>query len=272
MAETFRIERVDEALHGTLFHGRLHHFATIDSTNTRALADAQAGIAAGQVYIADAQTAGRGRGGHAWHSEPERGLYLTALLRPHVRAEDALMLSFAAGIAASLAIAEATGLHIDLRWPNDLVAPRKGLHSRKLGGILTETASTPQGEVRHAAIGIGINLNQAEFPPDLAANATSLRVECRHEVSREAVAIGLLRHLHTELLHLEAAGGAAELLRRFASFSTWASDKRVRVAEGDGYTGVTAGLTDAGLLRVQGDDGQERVVRHGGVRELLNEE
>ena len=79
---SFRIERVDEALAGTLFHGKLHHFTTIDSTNTRALADAQGGAEAGQVYIADEQTAGRGRGGHTWHSEPERGLYLTVLVRP----------------------------------------------------------------------------------------------------------------------------------------------------------------------------------------------
>ncbi|MGI4852848.1 MAG: biotin--[acetyl-CoA-carboxylase] ligase [Janthinobacterium lividum] len=268
MAEPFRIQRVDAALHGTPFHGRLHHFATIDSTNTRALADAQAGVAAGQVYIADEQTAGRGRGGHAWHSEPERGLYLTALVRPRVRADDALMISFAAGVAASLAIAEATNLQIDLRWPNDLVTRAEGRHSRKLGGILTETASTPQGDLRHAAIGIGINLNQADFPPDLAADATSVRVECDHEVSREAVAIALLRHLHAELLRLESATGPAELLQRFALFSTWASGKRVRVAEGDGYTGVTAGLTAAGLLRVLCDDAQERVVRHGGVREV----
>lgn len=268
MAEAFRIERVDAALRDTQFHGKLHHFATIDSTNTRALADAQAGAAAGQVYIADEQTAGRGRGGHTWHSEPERGLYLTVLVRPAIRADDVLPVSLVAGVAASLAILDSTGFPIDLRWPNDLVAPRAGLPGRKLGGILTEAASTPQGTVRHAAIGIGINLNQAEFPAELSSEATSLRVETGQAVSREQVAVFLLRHLHRELLLLEGPDARQHVLHRFAEHSTWVSGKRVRVAEGDGYTGVTAGLTGTGLLRVQCDDGQERVVRHGGVREV----
>ena len=267
MAEHFSIERIDRALVGTVFHGKLHHFVTIDSTNTRALVDAQAGAAAGQVYIADEQTAGRGRGGHTWHSEPERGLYLTASVRPALPADEALKISLAAGIAACLAIQEASGFRIDLRWPNDLVAPCFGAESRKLGGILTEIASTTQGAVRHAAIGIGINLNQVDFPPELALNATSLRAECGSEVSREAVAIALLRCLADEVTLLQAPHGTLEVLRRFAAHSTWVSGKRVRVAEGDGYTGVTAGLTEAGLLRVQCDDGQQRVVRHGGVRE-----
>lgn len=268
VGEAFSIERVDEALRGTIFHGKLHHFISIDSTNTRALADAQAGAAAGQVYIADEQTAGRGRGGHTWHSEPDRGLYLTVLVRPALRADRSLTISLSAGIAASLAIEDATSFRIDLRWPNDLVAPRMGFHSRKLGGILTETASTTQGEIRHAAIGIGINLNQTDFPLEFANDATSLRVETGHEISREAVAIDLLRHLQEKLLLLEESFGTQDILQHFALRSSWINGKRVRVAEGDGYTGTTAGLTEAGLLRVQCDDRTMRIVRHGGVREL----
>lgn len=268
MAETFSIQRIDAALAHTMFHGKLHHFPTIDSTNTRALADAQAGAAAGQVYIADEQTAGRGRGGHAWHSEAERGLYLTVLVRPAMRAADALTISLATGIAALLAIDAVAACPIDLRWPNDLVSPRRGENSRKLGGILTESASTPAGELRHAAIGIGINLNQLHFPTELANAATSLRAECGEPVSREQMAVAMLKHLHDQLDALADGAGQQDVLRRFTERSTWVIGKRVRVAEGDGYTGVTAGLTAAGLLRVQCDDGQERIVRHGGVREL----
>lgn len=267
---TFDIARVDEALRGTIFHGKLHHFTSIDSTNTRALADAHAGAEAGQVYIADEQTAGRGRGGHAWHSEPDRGLYLTALTRPAMQSNEVLKLSLAAGIAARGAIREVTGVSIDLRWPNDLVMPQVAGPSLKLGGILTESASAPDGRIRHAAIGIGINLNQVKFADDLKATATSLRLAAGATISREAVAMALLRHLDKELASLAPETEAEQegVFARFSRISSWVHGKHVHVSEDAGYTGVTAGLTDAGLLRVLCDDGLERVVRHGGVREL----
>ena len=262
---TFHIARMDEALRGTIFHGRLHHFKKVDSTNTRALADAQAGAEAGQVYIADEQTAGRGRGGHAWRSEPDGGLYLTVLIRPPLLSNQVLKLSLAAGMAARQAIHETTGISIDLRWPNDLVWPQPAGASRKLGGILTESASTPDGRVRHAAIGIGINLNQVAFAEDLRATATSLRLAAGVAISREAIAVALLRHLDGELAHTL---GDDQVFARFSQMSSWVLGKHVHVSEDGGYTGLTAGLTDAGLLRVLCDDGRERVVRHGGVREL----
>ncbi len=268
--DAFPIARVDAALASTQFHGRLHHFPLIGSTNTQALADAQAGAAAGQVYIADEQTAGRGRGGHSWRSEPGQGLYLTVLVKPRLRSNQTLQLSMLAGLAAAEAIQQVTGLRIDLRWPNDLVsAPRP---SRKLGGILTEAASMPDGVLRHAAIGIGINLNQEVFPPELQNSATSLRLELGRAVSREAMAVALLCALHTELVRLASsspqADVAMDVFARFARASTWTSGKPVRVEEDGGYTGVTAGLTAEGLLRVRCHSGVERTVRHGGVREL----
>ncbi len=263
----FDIARINEAIRGTQFHGKLNHFSTIDSTNIRALADAHAGAVAGQVYIADEQTAGRGRGGHTWHSEPDRGLYLTVLVRPSLHSNEVLNLSLATGIAVAQAIREVTAHSIDIRWPNDLVVPQANAPSLKLGGILTEAASTPDGTIRHAAIGIGINLNQAELPQELRPTATSLRIAFGAPVSREAIAIALLHHLHAELLRLNP-NEINGLYERFESCSSWTRGKRVHVAEAEGYTGTTAGLTADGLLRIHCDDGLERVVRHGGVREL----
>jgi len=273
-ANGFDLGRVDAAVAGTVFAGKLHHFASTDSTQTRALEAAHAGVDSGQVYIADAQTAGRGRGGHAWHSEPDRGLYLTVLMRPRMMAEAALRISLAAGLAARDAIAETNGTDIDLRWPNDLVSRGDGSggESRgglKLGGILTETAMEPGGALRHAAIGIGVNLHQAAFPKELEATATSLLLVSGRRTEREALAGSLLRRLDAELRSLEGTG--SRVLERFAEASSWVAGKRVHVAEDSvaaegGYTGVTRGLTPDGLLRVLCDDGSERIVRHGGVR------
>ena len=166
----------------------------------------------------------------------------------------------------SSAIAEVTGLHVDIRWPNDLLVSR-----RKCGGILVETAVSPVQDgqpamLRYAVIGVGINLNHESFPAEIEAVATSLRRESGERVSREALLAALLRRLDVEVGLLSANG--AELLERFADASSWVRGKRVRVDEGGGYTGVTAGLDGRGFLLVDSDDGLRRTVLSGGVREL----
>ncbi len=220
---------------------------------------------AGHVYVADEQTAGRGRGDHTWYSEAGSGLYLSALTRPKLPAEQVLHLSLAAGLAAQAAIREVTAIKIDLRWPNDLVTP--GLNSRKVGGILTESAMQPNGLLRHAVIGIGINVNQEAMPAALRQVSTSLRMLSGAETRRDDLLISLLLHLHDELRKLQHEG--SELLRRFEAASTWVRQRRVYVAEGEGYTGSTEGLHSTGVLFVRSDDGQRRTVLHGGVRDAL---
>ncbi len=270
---TLDLPALDTAIANTIFHGKLHHFPTIDSTQTRALADAARGLEAGQVYIADEQTAGRGRGGHTWHSEPERGLYLTVLVRPQIAGNDVLKLSLATGLAVQSALLAATGFHADLRWPNDIVTLPGPQEARKLGGILVETALTPDGLLKHAAIGVGINLNQVDFPPELSQTATSVRQQTGEPASRSTVLITSLTELDQELTSLEAevtgSPSRPPIIDRFERSSSWARGKQVEVAEDESYTGLTAGLTDDGLLRVQSSIGPLRIVRHGGVREFL---
>lgn len=260
----FDLATVDAGIAGTEFAGRLLHFASVGSTNALALEAAQAGVRAG-VWVADEQTAGRGRGGHGWHSAAGDGLYVSALVAPALPMRMALWLSLATGLAARAAIAEVTGMTVDIRWPNDLL-----LNGRKCGGILVETAV--EGEMlRYAVIGVGINVNHAAFPPELEALATSLRTEFGHEVSREVLLAALLRSLdeEIELLVREYRGEAdgAGLLERFALASSWVRGKRVKVEEGGGYTGVTVGLDARGFLLVNGDDGVRHTVLSGGVRE-----
>ncbi len=124
---------IDHALAETPFRGQLHHFATIDSTNTCALDQAKAGAPHGSFYVADEQTAGRGRSDHAWISQAGEGLYLSVLLRPDIATADLIWLPLLAGLAAHRAIREITALEADLRWPNDLL-----IGHRKVGGILVE--------------------------------------------------------------------------------------------------------------------------------------
>lgn len=263
-SSAFDLAALDAEIAGTAFAGQVRHFPSVGSTNALASEAAQAGARVG-VWIADEQTAGRGRGGHGWHSVAGDGLYVSALVAPALPMTMALWLSLATGLATRTAIREATGMIVDIRWPNDLL-----LNRRKCGGILVETA-VDGAMLRYAVIGIGINVNHAGFPAELEALATSLRMESNGKISREALLGTLLRALDEEiaLLVQEHRGeiDGSGLLERFTEASSWVRGKRVRVEEGGGYTGVTNGLDGRGFLLVDGDDGVMHTVLSGGVRE-----
>lgn len=256
------LKEVETGLTGTSFTGRIQHFPTVSSTSTLALEAAQTGAQTG-VWIADEQTAGRGRGGHHWHSTAGDGLYVSALVTPGLLLSKALWISLATGLATQQAIREVTGLHADIRWPNDLL-----VNEKKCCGILVETAvaqTEAEAMLRYAVIGIGINLNHTSFPEEIAQLATSLRIESGKKVRREVILIALLRALDKEL-RLLSEENAGDLLERFSNASSWARGRRVQVNEQGGYTGITAGLDARGFLLVDCDDGKQRTVLSGGVR------
>jgi BirA family biotin operon repressor/biotin-[acetyl-CoA-carboxylase] ligase len=266
------IDSLNASLAGTPFAGNLHHFATLASTNSHALHQAVAGAPKYSVYVADQQTAGRGRGAHTWHSSPGDGLYVSVLLRPNLTAQESLWLSLAAGLAAHHAVANGTRAKPDLRWPNDLMVQENGV-SKKFGGILAET-QTEGDRLRHAVVGIGININHTEFPPDIAPLATSLYLASGQKQSREELLLALLRALHREIESLETTlPRGADILHRLSSASTWIRGKRVRVTDHDdvsrGFTGTTAGLDARGFLLVDTATGQRTVIS-GSVREATD--
>jgi BirA family biotin operon repressor/biotin-[acetyl-CoA-carboxylase] ligase len=267
---SFDLSSVAAALANTAFANKLQHFPSVGSTNVLAQEAAQAGAAHGSVWIADEQTAGRGRSNHAWHSVAGDGLYVSVLLRPRMALTDALWLSLATGLAAQAAIVAVTGLPPDIRWPNDLL-----IGSKKCGGILVETSaiasqSDAPAMLRYAVVGVGINVNHQSFPSELETLATSLRRESGKQWTRETILVEFLRALEREiaLLEVELRGHLTgpTLLGRFAAASSWVRGKRVSVDEGGGYTGVTDGLDTRGFLRVAGDDGVLHTVLSGGVR------
>ena len=142
---------------------------------------------------------------------------------------------------------------------------------KKFGGILTETAMhSGDGALAYAVVGIGMNLNHVDLPEELRGVATSLRIVTGERVSRERVLVELLRGIEEEMGLLEpeiaGTGAGAAICVRFEAASSWVRGLRVRVDEEGGYTGVTDGLDERGLLRVRLEDGSCRVVRHGGVR------
>jgi BirA family biotin operon repressor/biotin-[acetyl-CoA-carboxylase] ligase len=229
------------------------------STMRDAAALAARDEAHGTVVVAEMQTAGVGRHGHSWHSASMGGLYLSIILRLPLAPDDLPVLTMALGLAAQRAVDDLADVSCDLRWPNDLL-----LNEKKLAGMMVQVADLPKA---HGALiaGIGVNVNQTEFPPELSAIATSLRLETGREYSKEA----LLDRVVAESLRyagLLADRGKGPILEQFEAKSTYVRGKSVEVETGDRLiTGVTVGLDNKGFLRVQTSEGVETIVT-GGVR------
>ena len=242
-------EILQPLLPGTIFEGRLHHFYKIASTNTAAMAAAAAGAPEGSVFLAEEQTAGRGRGSHSWHSARSAGIYCSVVLRPALPPADVLPLSLAVGLAVHAAVQHIDACALpDLKWPNDVL-----LDGKKFCGILTEM-NAEATRVRYIVVGIGINVNQTEFPADLAEQATSLRLATGSEWSRVELAAALLKSLDREYRDLVGKAGArVSILQRFSEYSSWVRGKEVRIDEnGASLEGTSEGLDERGFLRVRG--------------------
>ena len=232
------------------------YFATLDSTMLEAARLAEAGCAHGTVVIADEQTAGQGRHGRRWHSEPGAGLYASIVLRPDLRPDSLPVLTLALGLAAADAIADTSGLKCDLRWPNDVM-----LEGRKVAGILVQLLDSV------AIAGIGINVNHVAFPTEIAGEATSLKIVSNRLYSREQLLVTLLEAVERNSGVLAGEDGRQKILMMFSRRSSYARNKRVTVEQGHSIVeGTTAGLDPSGFLILRKDDGTEDLVLAGGVR------
>jgi BirA family biotin operon repressor/biotin-[acetyl-CoA-carboxylase] ligase len=255
----FDLAALEAELAGTIFAGNLHFSRFTGSTSTDALEAARAGAAHGSVYFADEQLAGRGRGEHAWRSAAGEGLYASVLLRPPMPAGRLHLLPLAAGLAAADAIRAASGLTIDLRWPNDLL-----IGGRKVGGILVES-KTEGSEVAFAVVGIGINVHQRGFAPGLSTPATSLDLAPGRRISRQPLLFSLLKLLECETLALLDPAAVEAIPLRVEQASTWVRGRQVEVHGPQACIGVTAGLDEHGFLLVRTVDGLV-IVQTGGIR------
>ncbi len=254
-------EIVRPLVRGTIFQKSLHHFYKIGSTNTAAMAAAAEGAAEGTVFLAEEQTAGRGRGANVWQSPRSTGIYCSAIVRPPVPPSEILAFSLATGLAVQSAIRQIDArVKADLKWPNDLLVDGK-----KVCGILTEM-NAEATRVRYIVVGVGINVSQASFPRELPA--TSLRLVTGSEWSRVELTGALLKSLDREYHALMKDPGAHDaILQRFAQESSWVSGKKVRIEEnGAAFEGTTEGLDARGFLQVRTPHGLQ-IVLSGTVRE-----
>jgi BirA family biotin operon repressor/biotin-[acetyl-CoA-carboxylase] ligase len=255
--------RLSERLE-TRWLGRTYEWlGSCASTNDLAGARAREGAGEGLVIATEAQTAGRGRLGRTWHSPAGENLYLSMLLRPARPAAEIPPVTLLAGAAVARALV-ALGLRPRLKWPNDAQLVGDG-GARKVAGILTEMASEG-GRVGHVVVGLGLNVNAAAFPDELAARATSLRLAAGRAFDRAAVLAAVLGAFEPLYDEFQRRGPAAAI----AAWQEHAAlGERCRVAQpggaGDPLEGVALGVDADGALRLRDDSGHIHRVLSGEI-------
>jgi BirA family biotin operon repressor/biotin-[acetyl-CoA-carboxylase] ligase len=225
-----------------------------ESTNDDALAAAKKGALHGALFGAETQTRGRGRRGSDWHSTPGAGLWFSLLLRPRLRAEVAPLVALCAGLSVREVVAARASASVLVKWPNDVLAD--GL---KVAGVLVESQVSGQ-QVSSVVVGIGLNVEQLEFPPELGGVATSLALLEASRREREPLLAGLLGALELRLGMLEIGnvGGILAELRNHDALL----DRRLCV---DDLAGTGAGIDDAGRLLLRLPSGELRPIISGHV-------
>jgi BirA family transcriptional regulator, biotin operon repressor / biotin---[acetyl-CoA-carboxylase] ligase len=235
------------------------HERTVGSTNAVLKDLAREGAPEWTVVVADRQTAGRGRGQHAWVS-PAGNLYLSVLLRPTFGR--VTLLPLLAGLAVADAVQE-QAVDARLKWPNDVLA-----NGKKLAGILTESASSATG-IDWVVIGIGVNLDPAAPLPE---TATSVRAMARgQEVApslREAVAAAVLGRLAVWYDALRQDGGRTLVTAWTARALPWWGRTIQATSGGEILRGVARAVDDDGALVLELPGGERRAVLSGEVREV----
>ena len=254
----------------------VEHHASIGSTNDRARELAHAGAPEITLVSADEQLTGRGRQNRAWFTPPGTALAISLLTRPAIAASHAMRLTMLAGLAAVEGIEQATGLRLDLKWPNDVVTlnndqltlsndqwPVDPLPlTRKVGGILTE-ASFQGDSIEYAVVGLGINVN-VDFSgnAELQTIATSLKTLRGNEIDRAVV----LKAIVAAFVERYAWLHDGERLREAWAARLINLGREIRVQLDDEIiTGRSDGVDDDGALLLRTPDGQIQRLLSGDV-------
>lgn len=226
----------------------------VASTQAVAFDLAAAGAPDGTLVVADTQTDGRGRRGRAWWDEPGASLLASILVRPRLPLAALPLLGLAAGVAVAEALDEVAPVGGRLKWPNDVL-----VGGRKVAGILVESRLGAHGQAVDpapvAVIGIGVNLAQRRFPPELAARATSVALATGRDVDRDTLLGGLGRAVQRWRGRLEKEG-FGPIRARWCQLS----DTLGGPVEVEGERGVAVDLDADGALLVRVGQALRRVI------------
>ncbi|SPD73026.1 Biotin--acetyl-CoA-carboxylase ligase [uncultured Desulfobacterium sp.] len=250
---------IRDGLSTSLFGQReIEYFKVLGSTNTKAKELAEGGAAEGSLIIAESQTDGRGRRGRSWLSPAGEGIYATLILRPAMSPAGAPKITLMTAVAVADAILSVAELDVQIKWPNDIMV--KG---RKLAGILTEI-STEMDSINYIVVGLGLNVNNPDFPEELANQATSILIETGRSPSRLCLLKAYLEQFE-KYYRMFIQGHFKEIMKRWKELSEIIGREIMIDVVGESHLGKVVDIDDDGVLILQNGKGEIHRIFSGDV-------
>ena len=234
-----------------------------ESTNDDAKQGARAGTEHGAVWLAESQTAGRGRQGRAWIAPRGENLLFSVLLRLRCPPPRVPPVSLACGLAVRDAVARALGASRDgdvmVKWPNDVLIGKK-----KVAGVLVESAVSGT-RVEYVVVGIGINVLTRSLPDELSGIATSIALEGGVDLDRAEILADVLAGLDRDI-ELVAHRGLGLVHARLTRHDALAGREVESPDLESSLRGTACGIDLEGRLLVRAGDGKVTKVASGELR------
>jgi len=226
----------------------------VDSTNTflkNTLSNSKP-LPEGTVIMAESQYAGRGQQQNRWHSDPGKNLTFSILLMPSFLAiSDQFDLTRAISLGVYDALFPLLGSGLKIKWPNDIY-----YNDMKLGGMLIENA-VQGNQIKHSVIGIGLNINQENFP-ESAGNAISVRQILHRDYDLHRILSDICSHI--EAWYLKLRSGQADVIRKeYLARLYWLGDNKRFRTNGVDFEGTIKDVKNEGLLLIEDSEGKESI-------------
>lgn len=265
MSAKIKPDKIQESLRTKRFGKRIFFNSKVSSTNDWGKELAKLGAEEGTVAVAETQTAGHGRLDREWIS-PKGGLWFSIVLRPKVRAAEAIQLVFVVGLAVTEVLSEKFGMKVETKWPNDVL-----VNGKKICGILIEM-STCGEEVNYIVAGVGINANfdvRRVLPEQLREATSSLENELGRKIELEKLFGALLENLE-KTYDLYNLRGFAPVLEKWKKYADFLGHKVEVTNQKEKIIGLALDVDDEGALILRFEDGKTKRVFIGDVSLLVS--
>jgi BirA family biotin operon repressor/biotin-[acetyl-CoA-carboxylase] ligase len=251
--DVLSVEKIKKSLHTSWAGNEIQVLDVVDSTNNMAKRCAEEGAGHGLLIIGDQQTAGKGRRGRAWDSKKGEGIFMTLLLKPDLEPGNASMLTLVMALAVRRALEHVANLSASIKWPNDIIC-----NGKKVCGILTEM-SAQMDYINHIVIGVGINVHNETFLPEVENVATSIYQQTGVHIVRTELVAEVLNCFEYYYEQFMTTQDLCSLVEEYNQYLI-NCDRKVLVLDAKHtYTGTALGINSSGELQVLTEDGIRNV-------------